>query len=162
MGVRTTGCPGFADILDETGRWNLIDFIHATTDAAHLTRSSAEGPIRSALAPNFAAKCPDGALVSLRDLFGRGVHLVFAGPNSAVRLRQLAAIEPVRRTGGVTTVVVGRNVPDETIEPFCTAITPEIAEAYAVFREADRSAAMDGSEIPDRRDRGAARPPAPR
>lgn len=147
-GLTDRGMPGFAETLDETARWSLIDFIHATTDAARLTGSVAQGPIRRVPAPNFTVECSDGAVVTLKDLLGRGVHLIFAGPGSAERLRQLAAIETVRQAGGIMTVIVAQGARGEATEPFCEATTPEIAEAYAVFDGSERAAAgIEGTEF---------------
>jgi putative copper export protein/mono/diheme cytochrome c family protein len=144
-GLPDRGMPGFANTLDETARWSLIDFMRANADATRL----AAVPSRPVLAPDFAAECPDGGVWSLRDLVGRVVHLVFVGPGSAARLRRLADIESFRRSGGVMTVVVARDAPNSMIEPFCTAITPEIADAYALFRDDGHTgaSAIDGTEF---------------
>lgn len=63
--------PGFAGALDESARWALIDFIYANADAVRLRRNAPRvGP--GFPAPDFAAECPDGSLVSIEQLRGRG------------------------------------------------------------------------------------------
>lgn len=146
-GRASRGMPGFADMLDETARWNLVDFIRANADAARLAGLVADPWARPMPAPEFSAECPDGAVVSLREQRGRLVHVVFAGAGSARRVEQLAQIEPFRRSGGVRTVVVARDPSAAVGTRFCTAFAPEIAEAYAPFRAAAPGAAMEDTEF---------------
>jgi len=128
--------PGFGAVLDETARWNLIDFIHANADARRLELADDAGvAIR---VPEFSVECPDGSDLSIGQLRGRIVHVVFASPHSAARLDQLAAL----RTEGQTSIAVrigGLESPS-----FCSTSNPDVIAAFAIYRG---TGAIDGTEF---------------
>ena len=78
--------PPFAADPDDASPWNLIDFIHANADAQGLTRPGEH----AFAAPDFTLQCPDGSSSSLAELRGRVVHIIVAGSDTAVRIRELA------------------------------------------------------------------------
>jgi len=118
-GIAGTPMPGFDGVLDETARWNLLDFIHANADGLRAHDGT------PAQAPDFAIECPDIGVTSLRALRGRIVHMVFAGPGTAARLPALNALDPL-----VVNVVVAARAPGR---PFCAATGDDLAIAYAFF-----------------------------
>src|SRR5262249_3436044 len=74
----------------QMARWNLIDFIRANADARRL--QTADDTTASLRVPEFSVECPDGSDVSISQLRGRILHLIFAGPQSDARLHQLRAM----------------------------------------------------------------------
>jgi putative copper export protein/mono/diheme cytochrome c family protein len=85
--------PAFGDVLDETARWNLIDFIHANADAMRLRAAAGRVTSFGFPLPNFSVECPDGSVRSTDELKGRILHLVFSGPHATNRLRALPDFE---------------------------------------------------------------------
>src|ERR1700730_10180492 len=104
--------PAFGAILDETARWNVIDFLNANRQARRLGQ-----PDGLAAAPNFLLACPGGSTRSLASLRPRPVHLVLTDPRSQPRLHQLATAADA---GGIVTSVVGLALaPHEDDGLFC-------------------------------------------
>src|SRR5262249_11271869 len=56
---RSPAMPGFGVALDDTARWNVIDFIHANADARRL--ELANGVDAAVRVPEFSVACPDGS-----------------------------------------------------------------------------------------------------
>jgi hypothetical protein len=135
--------PGFAQILDERARWDLIDFIHANADARRVTGFIDDPATASIRAPNFMSECADGSTLALQDLRGRIVHIMLAGSLSAPRLQQLAELD---LGGDVSTLVLAHDMPAAISAPFCTSRAPEAIEAYALYRGV-RGAKADGTEF---------------
>jgi len=129
--------PGFGAILDETARWNLIDFLHASADARRLSEAADATGVALPL-PEFLVECRDGASLSTDQLRGNVVHLVFAGPASAARLRQLASA----KAEGETTIVVRLEASEPTV--FCATRDSDVIAAFALYRGTD---AIDGTEF---------------
>jgi mono/diheme cytochrome c family protein len=129
--------PPFGAVLDETARWNLIDFLHANADARRLSEAADATGVALPL-PEFSVECRDGPSLSTDQLRGNVVHLVFAGPASTTRLRQLASL----KAEGETTIVV-RLEGSET-SSFCEAEDADVVAAFAIYRGADD---MDGTEF---------------
>src|SRR5260221_220457 len=94
--------PGFAEAIDEEGRWSVIDFVHAHA----LGLQSQEAAARPIQAPDFPVACADDAALWLSDLRGRAVHLVFADDNAATYLSALAPLKESLRAGGALSLVV--------------------------------------------------------
>jgi putative copper export protein/mono/diheme cytochrome c family protein len=120
-GITDTPMPGFADVLDETTRWNLIDFIHANADGVRAPQGI------PAQAPDFAVECPNGDDTDLNRLRPKLVHLVFAGPDIAARLDALRAAD---LGADVTTVIAGDTAARQS---FCIVADAGVAEAYALY-----------------------------
>jgi copper resistance protein D len=120
--------PGFASVIDENGRWNLIDFIRANADAVRL-RSGIRGsgyPV-----PDFTAECPDGTTVTAGGLHGSLVHLVIAGADSMGRLQQLAQEHIAHDL--VTVVIVSEDSSPPDV-PFCVAQDNSAVATFAIYR----------------------------
>jgi mono/diheme cytochrome c family protein len=139
-GMANGAMPGFAPALDETTRWDLIDFVHANADGARLA-GSVSGPARPMRAPNFAVACPGGAVADLNGLRGRVVHLVFADPAAPARLRQLQ--DQVNETA--VTIVLDLP-PSLDAAPLCRADEPSARAAYELF-DGRGSMPIDGAEF---------------
>ncbi len=105
--------PGFAAALPDDERWNLIDAIRAHNAGLVFHASGAWSPPLQA--PGLQARCADGATVSLTDLRGSVVRLVFgAAPPAA----------------GVTTILAD---PAATPSPgICVADDAALPAAYAI------------------------------
>jgi copper resistance protein D len=132
--------PGFASVIDENGRWNLIDFIRANADAVRLR----EGIKGSAYpAPDFSAECPDGTSVTTGDLRGSLVHLIITGADSTGRLQQLAHAHIAHDL--VTVVIVPQDSSPPDV-PFCVAQDDSVVAAFAVYRGAT-PAESEGTEL---------------
>jgi mono/diheme cytochrome c family protein len=129
--------PPFGAVLDETARWNLIDFLHANADARRLSEASDTTGVALPL-PEFSVECRDGPSLSTDQLRGNVVHLVFAGPASTTRLRQLASA----KADAETTIVVRPEASEPTA--FCETRDPDVIAAFALYRGADE---IDGTEF---------------
>jgi hypothetical protein len=128
--------PGFSAVLDETARWKLIDFIHANADARRF--ELADDTNAAVRVPEFSVECPDGSDLSISQLRGQIVHVVFVSPQSPARLDQLAAL----RTKGQTSIAVrigGLESPS-----FCSTSDPDVIAAFAIYRG---TGAIDGTEF---------------
>jgi putative copper resistance protein D len=125
--------PGFGGAVDETGRWNLVDFLRANADGIRVGRSAGRTIDVGYPVPSFSAQCADGTSSSTDELHGRIVHIVFAGPESDERLAQLAQLDP---GNDVTTIVVapgrGATKPGRS----CVARNADVATAFTLFRGA--------------------------
>ena len=131
-----TVMPGFDTTLDPTGRWNLIDFIHANADATRFASAADAGMANAFPAPDFAVDCTDGSSPLIADLRGRVLHLVFAGTHSVARMRTL---EP-------TAIVVRLDPSVSGDGPFCSTDDPEVAKAFALYA-ASSVEELDGTEF---------------
>jgi putative copper export protein/mono/diheme cytochrome c family protein len=129
--------PPFGAVLDETERWNLIDFLHANADARRLSEAVDATGVALPL-PEFSVECRDGSSGSIDRLRGNVVHLVFAGPASTARLRQLVTIEADRET----TIVV--RLDRSEVSPLCWTEDSDVIAAFALYRGTD---AIDGTEF---------------
>jgi putative copper export protein/mono/diheme cytochrome c family protein len=127
--------PGFDAVLDETARWNLVDFLHVNADAKRLIEAASATAVALPV-PQFSVECPDGSIVSIDRLGGKIVHLVFAGPASADRLRQLANMQAERE------ILVVRQVGSAV--PFCGTEDPDVSAAFALYRG---NGEIDGTEF---------------
>ena len=136
-GIANTAMPGFAPPLDAETIWNVIDFVHANADGVRAAQGT------PAQAPDFAIQCPDGTVTALRQLGGRIVHLVFAGPQDDARL---AALSRLDLGGDVTTVIAPLGVHEDAARPFCTVAEPGMEEAYALYPP-DRGQGLAGDEF---------------
>ena len=130
--------PGFAAALDETARWNLIDFVHANADAARLAAASTAeggGAQRPIPAPDLSLRCgSDGRAVSLRDLRGRIVRLILPRAPQAGDDMGPEEIAERRKTDlsfGIETVAISQR--QALSDGICIAADPGAAAAYGLF-----------------------------
>jgi putative copper export protein/mono/diheme cytochrome c family protein len=131
--------PPFGATLDDEARWNLIDFVRANADAAHLALAPTEVTDVGYQAPDFSAACPDGSTVMRDDLRGRIAHLILAGRGSVERVAQLAA-------HSFDAVAVMIQLEDVTSTAACRTDDAELAKALALFRGKDVTQ-VDGTEF---------------
>jgi putative copper export protein/mono/diheme cytochrome c family protein len=115
--------PGFEPPLDESARWNLIDFIRANADGARLRQG--EPDLSNAFpTPAFSAECPDGSIVSNEDLHERFVRVVVTAPQEPA---------PTTRNEDVATLLVPL-APGVAAGAACVVRDPDAASALAVYR----------------------------
>ncbi|MGA2129762.1 MAG: copper homeostasis membrane protein CopD [Xanthobacteraceae bacterium] len=133
--------PRFAPALDDTARWTLIDFIRANADARRF--EAAAKPAAGVPAPGFSVECPDGSTLSLEELHGKIVHLIFAGAHSAARLQHLGhtAVDP-----GVREVVARLDPSVGPHGPFCSTDDPDMPKAFALYAGGGAED-LDGTEF---------------
>ncbi|HEU0006018.1 MAG TPA: CopD family protein [Nitrospiraceae bacterium] len=148
-GIPGTGMPAFADILSEEDRWDVVNFLHATSRGyqARLINSYV-APNQPYMAPqNFSYSAHDGTSGTLKDFRRhKSVLLVlFSWPESRTRLDQLRLAAPALNDSAANTVVLAVPVNDPSPQDM-TAITAdmpfpvvvqgaqEIARSYALFR----------------------------
>jgi putative copper export protein/mono/diheme cytochrome c family protein len=122
--------PPFGAALDETARWNIIDFIHANADARRLGDLEDSGPMIGAAAPDFFVECRDGSTFSLVELRGSIVHLIFAGTRSAARLRDLGSTS---KDPDITTLAVRLDPSVSADGTFCGTDDPDVPKAFALY-----------------------------
>ena len=121
--------PGFADTLSPDDRWALIDYVRAN-NAGVARRATGQWPVPVA-APALTATCADASSVTLADLRGNAVRLIFAGD------------------GQVTTTAMAPKLATLTIGPpgpGCTNSDPAVPAAYAIALGTTPSA-LAGSEL---------------
>jgi putative copper export protein/mono/diheme cytochrome c family protein len=128
--------PAFGARVDPTGRWDLIDFIHANADATRFGSAADVGMTNAFLAPDFAVECPDGSSPLISELRGRVLHLVFAGPHSVARVRQL---EP-------TAIVVRLDPSASALKSLCGTDDADVAKAFALYAGSSVEE-LDGTEF---------------
>jgi putative copper export protein/mono/diheme cytochrome c family protein len=108
--------PGFAAVLTEDQRWDLIDYIRARN--AGITKSSTGSWSPPVQAPELQATC-GARTVTLGDLRGRFVRLVFGGPMSG-------------ETGGDVVTILAGTGGTSLGEGACAADDGSVPQAYAV------------------------------
>jgi putative copper resistance protein D len=146
-GIPGTGMPAFADKLSEEDRWDVVNFLHATSRGyqARLINPYV-APNQPYMAPqNFSYSAHDGTSGTLKDFRRQKAVLLvlFSWPESRARLDQLR-LAYATMSGG-NTVVLAASVNDLSPADFA-AITKdmpfpvatqggqEIARSYALFR----------------------------
>jgi putative copper export protein/mono/diheme cytochrome c family protein len=107
--------PGFAHVLSDGERWSLIDYIRAYN--AGLVWRAARAWSPPLHAPTLDATCADGGSVSLEQVRGKFVRLVFAAV-------------PPPPVAGVTTILAGAGPPPSG--SVCVARDPAVARANAI------------------------------
>lgn len=120
--------PGFASKLSDDDRWALIDFVRAN-NAGSAKHATGAWPVPVA-APALTASCADGRTLTLADLRGHAVRLVFAGGPPPIPMDDAT----------VSTITVGATASG------CAATDPAIARAYAVVLGTP-VALLTGSEL---------------
>jgi len=111
--------PGFGDLLSDDQRWALIDYVRAhNAGLTHRVTGAWSPPVQ---APALQAACADGSTVTMADLRGRVVRLVFGATS--------VAVEPV---------------PPAAVR--CTTHDPAARAAYAIVTGLD-PAALRGTQM---------------
>ena len=129
--------PAFGDALDKNARWNLIDFIHANADAARLRAAADNVTSNGYPVPAFSIECPDGSVLSINELKGQVLHLVFAGAQATDRLQALAGFE----ANDVKRILVAPSRPSNTAST-CIASAPDVLQVLALYRGASSDASL--------------------
>lgn len=133
--------PGFAEVLDDDAKWNLIDFISANVDGVRLSAYAGVVGRTGYPTPSFLVRCPDGSTVAAEELRGRVVHLVVPGNDSVEQLETLAERA---RTANVTTILVAQGVSTRPGSGICVADDADLAQVLAVYRGKDE---IEGTEL---------------
>ena len=146
-GIPGTGMPAFADKLSEEDRWDLVNFLHATSRGyqARLINPYV-APNQPYMAPqNFSYSAHNGTSGTLKDFRRQKAILLvlFSWPESQARLSQLRQADAALRTADTVILAVPLNdlKPQDltvitTATPFqvTTQGAPEIARSYSLFR----------------------------
>jgi putative copper resistance protein D len=146
-GIPGTGMPAFADKLSEEDRWDIVNFLHATSRGyqARLINPYV-APDQPYMAPqNFSYSAHDGTSGTLKDFRrAKAVLLVlFSWPESQSRLDQLRSAYATLRNNN--TIVLASPLKDPAPQELATITTAipfplviqgaqEIAHSYALFR----------------------------
>ncbi|MGH7217111.1 MAG: CopD family protein [Nitrospiraceae bacterium] len=146
-GIPGTGMPAFADKLSEEDRWDVVNFLHATSRGyqARLINPYV-APNQPYIVPqNFSYSAHDGTSGTLKDFRQQKTVLLvlFSWPESRTRLDQLRMAYATISSGNTEVLAVpvnDLNPQDMTAitanTPFLMATqgAPEIAKSYALFR----------------------------
>jgi mono/diheme cytochrome c family protein len=156
-GVGEAAMPGFAEVMTENQRWDVINFIRARAAG---TLAQQIGPqITTAAAPQF----PDfafeavGAQRMLAQTLNSGPVLLvlFAAPAPIARLTELAAAQPDFSRVGLNLIAVaigphnGGPEHGAAPQPIVVEVSPDVGSALTLFR-----APTDGGETELLLDRG--------
>jgi len=146
-GIPGTGMPAFGDKLSEEDRWDVVNFLHATSRGyqARLINPYV-APNQPYMAPqNFSYSAHDGTSGTLKDFRRQKAVLLvlFSWPESRARLDQLRSAYATLRNSNTVVLAVPVNDlnPQDlaaitTDMPFLLAMqgAPEIVRSYALFR----------------------------
>jgi putative copper resistance protein D len=143
-GIPGTGMPAFADKLSEEDRWDVVNFLHATSRGyqARLINPYV-APNQAYMAPqNFSYSSHDGTSGTLKDFRRQKAVLliIFSLPESRARLEELQSAYPALRDSNTMVLAVPANDHDlraitaHIPFPVVTQGAPEITRSYALFR----------------------------
>jgi putative copper resistance protein D len=146
-GIPGTGMPEFSDELSEEDRWDVVNFLHATSRGyqARLINPYV-APNQPYMAPqNFSYSAHDGTSGTLKDFRRQKAVLLvlFSWPESRERLSQLRLAYATLSGSNTVVLAVPVNNPSpqdlaaitaDMPFPVATQGAPEIARSYALFR----------------------------
>ncbi|MEI8016205.1 MAG: CopD family protein [Nitrospira sp.] len=146
-GIPGTGMPAFADKLSEEDRWDVVNFLHATSRGyqARLINPYV-APNQPYMAPqNFSYSAHDGTSGTLKDFRRQKAVLLvlFSWPESRERLDQLRQAYATLRDGNVAVLEVPVNdlnqqdlagITAGMTFPVATQGASEITRSYSLFR----------------------------
>jgi putative copper resistance protein D len=135
--------PGLAASIDEEGRWNLIDFVHANADAAHV-RTFGANDLLSVSIPNFACETSNGVSVSTSQLRGRIIYITVGRSPPAERIREFARLDLGHDATKVLVTLDDPPLPDAS--GLCIARDPAVAAVFASYRGGDLDQ-LDGTSL---------------
>ena len=162
-GIPDTGMPGFEDKLDEEGRWDIVNYIHAMSRGYQARLMSpkvipdqpSQGP------PNFSYSAHDESSGILQDFrYKKAVLLVlFSWPESRARLEQLRMAYDKLGKGNAEVLAIpmhdldSQNLAEITTDiPFPVVIqgAKEITQSYILYRRTlGRPDLLGEGSIPD-------------
>jgi putative copper resistance protein D len=142
-GIPGTSMPAFGSRLSDEDIWNVVEYLNAQVEAEEgIAMTDRIKPLRAIVAPDFAFESADRPQESLRQLRGKAAVLLVLCtlPESAPRLRQLAADVRSYRAGGARVIVApfaasasaAVALPDDIRNAVSTA-DATVAAAYALF-----------------------------
>ncbi len=145
QGIPAGGMPGFAAVLAEDERWDLVNFVHtlAAGYQARLIRERIATRNPWLPAPDFPLATPSGAIVALQDFRERAVVLLvlFSLPQSAARLDALARSSAWLTAAGAQLILVPIDAAEgeaaaarEPQPAIAGEAAADIARAYLLFR----------------------------
>ena len=160
-GIPGTGMPAFADKLSEEDRWDVVNFLHATSRGyqARLINPYV-APNQPYMAPqNFSYSAHDGASGTLKDFRRQKAVLLvlFSLPESRARLDQLRLAYATLHGGNTVVLAVPMNDPNpqdlsaftaEMPFPVTTQGAAEIARSYTLFRRTLSNPDLAGEGTP--------------
>ena len=146
-GIPGTGMPEFSDELSEEDRWDIVNFLHATSRGyqARLINPYV-APNQPYMAPqNFSYSAHDGTSGTLKDFRRQKTLLLvlFSWPESRARLDQLRLAYTTLSGSNTVVLAVPVNNPNpqdlaaitaDMPFPVATQGAPEIARSYNLFR----------------------------
>ena len=146
-GIPGAGMPEFSDELSEEDRWDVVNFLHATSRGyqARLINPYV-APNQPYMAPqNFSYTAHDGTSGTLKDFRRQKALLLvlFSWPESRARLDQLRLAYATLSGSNTVVLAVPVNNPSpqdlaaitaDMPFPVATQGAPEIARSYALFR----------------------------
>jgi putative copper resistance protein D len=122
--------PAFGDAIDETGRWNLIDFIRANADGLQLQNAQSRISSVGYPVPIFSTVCGETDL-TIDGLRGKTIHVVFAPGQSPESLQRL---EQRDLALSVKTIVATSDASAAASADTCTTDDPSLLPAMAIYR----------------------------
>ncbi len=125
------GMPGFAAVLDEEARWNLVDFIRANADGARLRALDGEVTTAAFPTPDFVVECSDSSARSVREMRGRSLHIIAGDRSSQQLVEQLSAL---RGRTDVRAIIAAMDGAPASGADVCTASNGDLIKAFSVFR----------------------------
>jgi putative copper export protein/mono/diheme cytochrome c family protein len=142
-GKGESAMPAFADVIDESQRWEALAFLHANYDAETSKRLGPRvDPALRVVAPDFAFERGGGGqqtLSMLREAWSV-LLVLYTLPGSEPRLKSLAEAAKGLDLGGLRIVAVPLGEGVET-GPIFTPGDPDLAATYALFRNREGSEA---------------------
>ncbi len=146
-GIPDTGMPGFVDRLDEEGRWDVVNYIHAMSRGyqARLMNPKVVPNKPSQGPPNFSYSAHNGSSGILQDFwYQKAVLLVlFSWPESRARLDQLRTAYDALSESNTEVLAVPMNDLDPQNMAEITASIPfpvvtqgakDITQSYILYR----------------------------
>lgn len=116
--------PGFAAVLSDDQRWDLIDYIRAHN--AGLARAATGNWSPPIQAPDLSAACPGNPRVTLVDFRGKVLWIVFAATNSEPPIPPQPGIEMA------TVTIPPEDASSKPSAETCVTSDPGVRSAYGV------------------------------
>jgi putative copper export protein/mono/diheme cytochrome c family protein len=129
--------PGYAGVLSNGARWDLIDYLRAR-NAGESMRKSRQW-LHPLPVPQFDAECTDGRTIDRDDLHGRVLHIIAASGDELAEPTSPANAD-------ATTIFVARHPPATPSRSACIASEPETWTALAIILGQSPDA-LAGSQI---------------
>ena len=162
-GIPDTGMPGFEDKLDEEGRWDVVNYIHAMSRGyqARLMSPKVVPDQPSQGPPNFSYSAHDESSGILQDFwYKKAVLLVlFSWPESRARLDQLRMAYDKLGSGNAEVLAIpmhdldSQSLAEITADipfPVVTQGAKEITQSYILYRRTlGRPDLLGDGSVPD-------------